>query len=73
MLDLLLGKHSPLLFSVKLFLLHSLLLLLPLHSEVSHMLLVDVGLLVQGGALMGKVSLLVCVPRIVLKFGHQRL
>ena len=44
--------------------------LLLLHREVRHMLLVDVCLLVEGGALMGQVTLLIDPPRVVLELWH---
>ena len=71
LLDLLLGHRASLLFSLPVRLLCLLFFLLLEQRVVSHVLLVDVCLLVQGRSLMRKIPLLVSVPRIVLKLRHQ--
>ena len=49
-----------------------LLLFLPFYSKISHVLLVNMSLLIEWSVLLGKVALLVGEPRIVIKLRHRR-
>ena len=70
--DLLLSLSSSLLLTHTVSNFNPLFLLLLFHSKVLHMLLIHVGLLTQSGVLVGDETLLVCAPRVVLKFWHRR-
>ena len=69
--DLLLSHGSSLLLPLALHLFILLLLLLSLDREIGHVLLIDVGLLVQCSALVRQVSLLIGPPWIILQLGHR--
>ena len=71
--ELLLGLNTASFLTCFVFFFETLFILLLTQSEVSHVLLVNVSLFVQGGTLVGEVSLLIGIPRIVLKLRHQRL
>ena len=43
-------------------------LLLLAHRKVIHVFLINVSLLIQSSTLVSQVPLLVCVPRVILKF-----
>ena len=64
---LLRSLHAPSFVSLPLLLLKLVFLFLLAQSEVCHMLLIDMSLFIECCALGGKVALLVCVPRIVVK------
>ena len=72
LLHLLLRLHALLLIHNALLLFVPVFLLLLANREVLHVLLVDVGLLVESSSLVGEVALLICVPRIVIKFWRSR-
>ena len=70
--DLLCGLGASGLLALHILLLDPVLCLLLLHGKISHMLLVDVRLLVKSRALMCHKSLLVSIPGIVVELGARR-
>ncbi len=72
LLYLLLCLHNAPFFTISFKLFDLLLFFLLLNCKVSHMLRVDVSLLIESCSLLGQISLLVGIPRIVLEFWHRR-
>ena len=71
LLNLLLGLYAAIFLPHTILLFILLFLFLLPNCEIIHVLLVDECLFIDCSILMSKVTLLVCVPRIIFELGHQ--